>query len=943
MKNYLFVIVFLFLSVIQIRAQDPCTIANLNFVWGWTVTGGTINNICGENGRLNYSVDFFYYEDDASVSDIFEVRILYYPGDLYIVKDVIGATGYTESTASNGLEQIIATVELTGSGTPNQGVEHNLTIQFYLSDYISPSTDDMFHSLKLANDPIFCYNIKTDLLPAGIINTQAGGNVEYFNAIVETPDNVLSGRIASPISNQTSGDFQIVDFMDIDVNFDLVGSSHFFEEVWLCDNAELIISAQDEITFANYNFSSLSEYNTISVKDGATLKLTNCTISNAVNGITVESGGTLILDKVTISSCSESGIKALGGSNIILKDCNLEFNEIGLLIDGNVNVQNLEFNNINNNSKGIKINNTLSLINLNHININTLESNIVGLEVNLGNSTIGNIDFINNSTGIYLRQTEVLEIQNCFISGSVSAVRGDFCKFDFLDNTIINCNVGFDISASNDYSIFNNDIDASQLATRIYWSKGEIDNNRIGQYEIMQRGLHQIFTNDEIQDNTISTNHTNILANSIFNSSIDHNNLLGADYGYFAVGGTSEAFVEYNIIVANTSGVLYNSAGTNNTGCNEIDAEEAIWVRDNSDLQDLITNQLDGSENDVLIYSVLGVQEHNGNEFLGENVTAIGLNFNEIKNSSFIVDQNDQSLIPDNPNPPELVDPEPFIGTPKNCDGLTGSRMKQRFLDPIIMCAYLQKIEGFKISNPQYYWNRMYHLMRYYLLEIPLAQWPNCINFAWSNEDMCGLKVIVENEVEIKNLLIGSQSATNLKSSFDSIKSNQTVELSGLECVLDITSIWKDVYLLMLKRINGEDLSLQDQNVLESAATKCSAEYGDAVHWARSLLSEYNSNDYYVNDNCTLSVQQNSRTDRKLEKLSFRVSPNPVLDVLHVNSNIEDIRYTLYDTNGKTIMKGQLKSLSFDIDMHEVFSGSYILEIVSPDGQKAIEKIIKIN
>ena len=165
----------------------------------------------------------------------------------------------------------------------------------------------------------------------------------------------------------------------------------------------------------------------------------------------------------------------------------------------------------------------------------------------------------------------------------------------------------------------------------------------------------------------------------------------------------------------------------------------------------------------------------------------------------------------------------------------------------------------------------MYHLMRYYILNIPTANWPACITLAWNNEVTCGIKQLVTSEIELKNKLNNS---TQFETEVQQLITNQTSSLSSLECVANISSYWKDVYLLLLKRISGQELNEQDILALDNIAKKCAYEFGDAVHWARGLLSGYNAVNYQPYDNCSLNTQQRSRKSIKSFD-DYEVYPNP--------------------------------------------------------------------
>jgi hypothetical protein len=65
---------------------------------------------------------------------------------------------------------------------------------------------------------------------------------------------------------------------------------------------------------------------------------------------------------------------------------------------------------------------------------------------------------------------------------------------------------------------------------------------------------------------------------------------------------------------------------------------------------------------------------------------------------------------------------------------------------------------------------------------------------------------------------------------------------------------------------------------LDGIASLCAYEYGDAVHWARSLIFEYSSTDYYTNNNGKIITSSKSRdkTDSNTSMEYAFIYPNPV-------------------------------------------------------------------
>jgi len=71
------------------------------------------------------------------------------------------------------------------------------------------------------------------------------------------------------------------------------------------------------------------------------------------------------------------------------------------------------------------------------------------------------------------------------------------------------------------------------------------------------------------------------------------------------------------------------------------------------------------------------------------------------------------------------------------------------------------------------------------------------------------------------------------------------------------------------------------------------------------------------------------------------VVPNPVKDVLHVSSNIENGRIDVLNLNG-TLLSSQLFSgRNMDIDLSNLPKGIYFIKLMDEPGNQMVEKIVK--
>lgn len=83
-------------------------------------------------------------------------------------------------------------------------------------------------------------------------------------------------------------------------------------------------------------------------------------------------------------------------------------------------------------------------------------------------------------------------------------------------------------------------------------------------------------------------------------------------------------------------------------------------------------------------------------------------------------------------------------------------------------------------------------------------------------------------------------------------------------------------------------------------------------------------------------------SNQELEEINFIVYPNPVKNKLNIQTKkLEKFEYVIYTIDGKTVKKGKSNLEQTSIDLAELPSGMYLIEIYSDSDQKAIYKLIK--
>ena len=95
--------------------------------------------------------------------------------------------------------------------------------------------------------------------------------------------------------------------------------------------------------------------------------------------------------------------------------------------------------------------------------------------------------------------------------------------------------------------------------------------------------------------------------------------------------------------------------------------------------------------------------------------------------------------------------------------------------------------------------------------------------------------------------------------------------------------------------------------------------------------------DTAVYGNAQLGVQY-------FDNLSFTLYPNPVKDELFISSksNLNDFNIIIYSISGRSILSlNNSKLRDYSIDLQELKSGIYFIQIKGKQGQSATKKFIK--
>ena len=924
------------LSTSKSNAQS--NVVHVNTIW--TAPNGIISPICEAND-LEAELEFFRNGPGPSTDIQFNLLFnLYYAEPIEIV-GINPNDWFVENVPNQSNQRIVATATVPQSTQNNQGaVNYKITIKFRVTDFDpvspTPSTFNLFNFIKL--DDNTNVQLNKGYIVNQILNHEEGKIIPppYLLSVLEDPfGNPFFGN-----SNTVYEPIYVPVRFDIDEDLDFIplGENSLTKpEIHLNPNTEITISGfgtmvnMDETLITSCD----ADWQSITVSPGSTLEITNSTIENGINAIIMEPNSVLRLDNVTFRNC-DVAIISNGTTVLDIKNCTFENCTNGIQINGDPIIQNFSNNTFDGcSSRCITIRDNSARVDIypEEGNENRFVNSNEGIGVFNGSAHIQNNIFedINKAIKISGSQDMKSIIKRNQIGFKQIGIEVAGSNFLAHYNDIGTSEAGhhaIDVLFSEDYTVEFNNIDAEETGVYTIFSSGEVHENRIGMNSAPAMGVDRFFGSDDVTDNIIHARYTPVRGNGTEGDLVKNNTMTSLKEGVIVIGGTTDNTIEHNEIDVPRNGALYINSMGNTITCNTITAgRDAIEVNQNSDEQDIIGNNLNGSDNDVLIQSVIGRQEHNGNIFNGEHITAEGDALGNINNSRFVVDNDPlfDEYDPEFPDPAEFKKPEPFTGNYGSCS-LIGSPIGLKFQDPKYACNYLQRIESYKTTNPRFYWNAMYHMMRFYLLTIPSENWPVCITMNWNESLPCGLKDLVIKETDLKKSL-SSESENNYENT-EEIVETQLIELAEDVCTEELQTLWKDAYVFILKKIKGDTLLESEKNRLDEIARQCATEYGDAVHWARALASEYNDNDYTEYDEaCETEIEPRRSENQKSQSVTYSISPNPANDFIRINSSSDGYHnLEIYNTEGIRIDNIQYVGHYIEYNVSELSSGIYYIK-----------------
>ena len=121
-----------------------------------------------------------------------------------------------------------------------------------------------------------------------------------------------------------------------------------------------------------------------------------------------------------------------------------------------------------------------------------------------------------------------------------------------------------------------------------------------------------------------------------------------------------------------------------------------------------------------------------------------------------------------------------------------------------------------------------------------------------------------------------------------------------------------------------------------------------AAYWGDCKVADYDNSGfpdificgYDVSENGLAEIFNNDRvlSVNSVKLSSIQLGPIPAQDAIHVSSEQLIISYNLYQLTGEEIMSKKVTSKQFEIDIHELSAGAYLLKLNSQNGDE-IQKI----
>jgi hypothetical protein len=150
----------------------------------------------------------------------------------------------------------------------------------------------------------------------------------------------------------------------------------------------------------------------------------------------------------------------------------------------------------------------------------------------------------------------------------------------------------------------------------------------------------------------------------------------------------------------------------------------------------------------------------------------------------------------------------------------------------------------------------------------------------------------------------------------------------------------------MLVNQSPTDFQVSFYHTLQDTTTQTNPIFNPANYTNTSNPETIYATVSYLNTNCASSVVSFQLSvapmlsTTNVEASSFNLSPNPVTDILSIDSKLEIMKVEVYTVLGQKVFQLLEKSFHSKMDLSNLNSGSYFIKITSDSGLQTF-KIVK--
>ncbi len=903
------------------------------------------------------------------------------PSDPIIISTCCGFDNdiiLTDSVVYNECPELIIDLNNYYTGTPPEGATliwstspdpHSEPFPIFDSNnYLIENTT--FYAYYY-NEEVGCYSNPSTGLEI-IIESCCGG--------IGTEDVYITGIVnySSPLS--IGGNIYIEDQGILTISQFMEFSDD--KGIFVKEGGKLIVEGFAVLTVCNL---STDIWNGIHLEPGSKLKTRGGKILNVKNGIvTQSSSGNFnrpIIDLKGIEIHGKSlpnskGISLYNPLTLNLSEIKVQGFHTGLSIwggngDGYLHkIYNSEFKNLH--YAGI-----VSAFNSFLIFDCTFENSIIGVyayEINGGNIYQG--EFKDIYTGLFSVASYHVSLHNSkmnleHINESRGVIGIQSPTFEVLNSQIAANRFGISLFNSPTSFISNNFI-----------SKEDINSpSPIGGAISLVNSSHSV-----VFDNNINTENAiyGIEANNTHSSLLFKNNIL-SHRGQSAINlhGSMGTKTISNSLMASQFchyGIDFSNSAGNEIRCNTIeDCIFGLYVRHNSEYQNILGNVLDNTE-DLTIRSEIGIQPFHGNLFIGGKTAAFGLNPDQIRDSRFYVNSEYAYHMPSNPEPgndewfSDDVDEPAFYVCPDSTNIPEDETPFNN--DSLDLCQYYHHLKGLDTLKPNKFFLGVFDLL--FLSESRQDfSLPACILSDSDFQNLCGMQELAgvaldldklgqhelttDSLVSYQHQLVGSSDSTvqaqlisliageldSLSDDFQSAREQDSIlldsiysDLNAISCSSTLVNTWKGIYQKYLSFLHVGKVDSADYNTLRQYSSLCSDIYGKPIHLARAVTATFDTTYYAQYDDCLQGMEQRVIREQTVET-NIKVWPNPTSSIVQIelpeNYSGEMI---ITDLWGRKLGNYQIENGSLDFVEMPDKNGMYLLNFFSVDGQYEQHKII---